>query len=58
MAAAALVAVLIVGRSSVEPGLVVATVGKPPDRKPVVIHGASTPKLGPSTAPAASAATV
>jgi phospholipase C len=43
LAAAALVAVLIVGRSSVEPGLVVATVGKAPERRPVVIHGARTP---------------
>ena len=43
LAAAALVAVLIVGRSSVEPGLVVATVGKGPDRRPAVIHGARTP---------------
>jgi phospholipase C len=43
LAAAALVAVLIVGRSSVEPGLVVATVGTAPDRRPAVIHGARTP---------------
>jgi len=43
LAAATLVAVLIVGRSSVEPGLVVATVGEPPDRTPLVVRGARTP---------------
>jgi phospholipase C len=43
LAAAALVAVLAVGRSSVEPGLVVATVGTPPARAPIVVDGARTP---------------
>ncbi len=43
LAVAALVAVVVAGRSSVEPGLVVATVGTPPTRTPVVVHGARTP---------------
>jgi phospholipase C len=43
LAAAVLVAVVIGGRSSVEPGLVVASVGKAPVRVPLVIRGAETP---------------
>ena len=43
LAVAAVVAVIVAGRSSVEPGLVVATVGTPPARTPVVVRGARTP---------------
>ena len=42
LAAALVAAVAVVGRSSVEPGLVVASVGTPPHRVPLVIHGATT----------------
>ena len=43
LAAALVVAVVVAGRSSVEPGLVVASVGTPPARVPLVIRGATTP---------------
>ncbi|HEY2789689.1 MAG TPA: alkaline phosphatase family protein [Gaiellales bacterium] len=43
LAGAALVAVVVAGRSSVEPGLVVATVGKPPARTPIAVQAARTP---------------
>ncbi len=43
LAAAVLVTVAVAGRSSVEPGLVVASVGTPPTRGPLVIRGARTP---------------
>ncbi len=42
LAAAALVAVVIAARGSVEPGLVVARPGKPPARTPTVVRGART----------------
>jgi phospholipase C len=43
LAVAVLVAVAVAARGSVEPGLVVATVGTPPQRGPVTIRGATTP---------------
>jgi phospholipase C len=43
LAAAAVLAVLLGARKSVEPGLVVATVGPPPHRTATVVHGARTP---------------
>jgi phospholipase C len=43
LAAVVLVTVVVAGRSSVEPGLVVASVGTPPTRGPLVIRGARTP---------------
>jgi len=43
LAAVVVVAVIVAGRSSVEPGLVVASVGTPPHRVPLVIRGATTP---------------
>ncbi len=43
LAAAAVVTVVAAARGSVEPGLVVVSVGTPPVRSPIVVHGAHTP---------------